>query len=107
MARTLVKTTQDGRKLEVVGLAICLDGQLEAFELIEVRAHPNGRAIHAAAPEATHMAGRVTLTAEEAGIVTKALKEAEAEAEVLASPAAMNERFRIAAMWKAREQGIE
>ncbi|MGB8364081.1 MAG: hypothetical protein WCE20_06040 [Rhizomicrobium sp.] len=105
MARTLVKTTQDGRKLEVVGLAICLDGQLEAFELIEVRAHPNGRAIHAAAPEATHMAGRVTLTAEEAGIVTKALKEAEAE--VLASPAAMNERFRIAAMWKAREQGIE
>ncbi len=30
---TLVKTTQDGRKLEVIGLAICLDGKLEAFEL--------------------------------------------------------------------------
>ena len=34
---TLVKVTQDGRKLEVVGLAILLDGQLEAFELIEVK----------------------------------------------------------------------
>ena len=27
---TLIKVTQDGRKLEVVGLAILLDGQLEA-----------------------------------------------------------------------------
>ena len=42
---TLVKTTQDGRKLEVIGLAICLDGKLEAFELIEVKLHPNQRAI--------------------------------------------------------------
>ena len=37
---TLVKTTQDGRKLEVIGLAICLDGELEAFELVEVKMHP-------------------------------------------------------------------
>ena len=42
---TLVKITQDGRRLEVVGLAILLDGQLEAFELIEVKLHPNRRAI--------------------------------------------------------------
>jgi hypothetical protein len=102
---TLVKTTQDGRKLEVIGLAICLDGELEAFELIEVKLHPNRRAIWTAAPDATHMAGRVTLTQEEAEIVAAAFKEAEAE--ILASPAAINERFRIAAMWKAREQGIE
>jgi hypothetical protein len=102
---TLVKTTQDGRKLEVIGLAICLDGELEAFELIEVKLHPNRRAIWAAAPDATHMAGRVTLTREEADIVIGAFKQAEAE--ILASPAAINERFRIAAMWKAREQGIE
>ena len=102
---TLVKTTQDGRKLEVIGLAICLDGELEAFELIEVKMHPNRRAIWAAAPDATYMAGRVTLTSEEAEIVIGAFKEAEAE--ILASPAAINERFRIAAMWKAREQGIE
>lgn len=102
---TLVKTTQDGRKLEVIGLAICLEGQLEAFELFEVKLHPNRRAIWQVMPEATHMAGRVALTRDEAEIVTRAFKEAEAE--ILASPAAINERFRIAAMWKAREQGIE
>lgn len=104
-ATTLVKTTQDGRKLEVIGLAICLDGNLEAFELIEVKMHPNRRAIWAVMPEATHMAGRVALTREEAEIVTGAFNQAQAE--ILASPAAINERFRIAAMWKAREQGIE
>ena len=102
---TLVKTTLDGRKLEVIGLAICLDGQLEAFDLLEIKAHPNRRAILEVAPDATHMAGRVTLTAEEVAIVTKAMKEAEAQ--ILANPAAINERFRIAAMWKACEQGIE
>ena len=37
MAKTLVKTTQDGRKVEVIGLAICLEGELEAFELVEVK----------------------------------------------------------------------
>ncbi len=102
---TLVRTTQDGRKVEVIGLAICLDGELEAFELIDVKLHPNRRAIWKAAPEATHMAGRLALTAEEAETVLRAFKEAEAE--ILASPAAINERFRIAAMWKAREVGIE
>jgi hypothetical protein len=102
---TLVKTTQDGRKLEVIGLAICLDGKLEAFELIEVKLHPNRRAIWAAVPEATHMAGRVALTRDEVEIVIAAFKQAEAE--ILANPVAINERFRIAAMWKAREQGIE
>jgi hypothetical protein len=102
---TLIKITQDGRKLEVIGLAICLEGKLEAFELVEVKLHPNRRAIWTAVPDATHMAGRVALTRAEADIVTSAFRQAEAE--VLASPAAINERFRIAAMWKAREQGIE
>lgn len=104
-ARTLVKITQDGRKVEVAGLAILLDGQLEAFDLIEVKMHPNRRAILQMAPHATHMAGRVALTKEEAAIVEAAFKAAEAE--ILANPTAINERFRIAAMWKAREQGIE
>ncbi|WP_029005768.1 hypothetical protein [Azorhizobium doebereinerae] len=101
----LIKTTLDGRKLEVIGLAICLDGQLEAFELIEVKLHPNRHAILEAVPDATHMAGRLPLTQAEADLVAEAFKVAEAQ--VLASPAAINERFRIAAMWKAREQGIE
>lgn len=103
--RTLIKTTQDGRKLEVQGLAILFDGELEAFELIDVKLHPNKRKILQVAPEATHMAGRVTLTQEEADKVIEAFKKAEAE--ILADPKAIAERFRIAAMWKAREVGIE
>jgi hypothetical protein len=102
---TLVKTTQDGRKLEVTGLAITLGGKLEANELIEVKDHPYRRAIWSAAPEATHMAGRVPLTREEAEIVFAAFKRAEAD--MLANPIAIHERFRIAAMMKARDQGIE
>jgi hypothetical protein len=102
---TLVKVTQDGRKLEVIGFGIYLDGQLEAFDLIEAKMHPARRNIWTVMPEATHVAGRVALSAEEAEIVTKALNEAQAQ--MLSSPAAIKERFRIAAMWKAREQGIE
>jgi hypothetical protein len=103
--RTFVKTTQDGRKLEVVGLAVCLDGKLECFELMDVKLHPNRRAIWVKAPEADFMAGRVVLTKEEAEIVRTAIKEANDE--IIASPKAMNERFRIAFMHRAREQGIE
>ncbi len=102
---TLIKTTQDGRRLEVVGLAITLGGKLEANELIEVKDHPYRRAIRTAAPDATHMAGRVPLTKEEADIVLATFRQAEAD--LLANPVAIHERFRIAAMMKAREQGIE
>jgi hypothetical protein len=101
----LVKTTRDGRRLEVVGLAITLGGRLEANELIAVKDHPNRRAIWNAIPDATHMAGRVPLTREEAEIILAAFKKAEAD--LLANPTAIHERFRIAAMMKAREQGIE
>jgi hypothetical protein len=105
MATTLVKITEDGRKVEVVGLAVCLDGELEAFELVEVKMHPNRRKIWQAAPDATHMAGRIALTKDQVDIVNKAFDAAQAE--IMANPTAINERFRIAAMWKAREQGIE
>jgi hypothetical protein len=67
--------------------------------------HPNKRAVWRVAPEAAFMAGRVTLTKEEAEIVRNAIKEANDE--IIASPQAMNERFRIAFMHRAREQGIE
>ena len=103
--RTLIKTTQDGRKLEVYGLAILLGGKLEATELLEVRLHPQKNAILAAAPDATHMAGRVTLTRDEAEAVEAALKAAETE--VLANPVAISERFRIAMNWKTCTEGIE
>ncbi len=101
----LVKTTLDGRRLEVVGLAICLGGRLEAIELVEVQHHPNRAAIRQAAPDATHMAGRVPLTRAEAEIVTAAF--AKAHAEMMTNPIAIHERFRLAVIQKACEQGIE
>jgi hypothetical protein len=103
--RVLIKTTEGGRKLEVVGVALALDGRLEAVELDPVEKHPYRRRILAAMPEATHMAGRVPLTAAEATLAQQALDEAEAE--VLANPAAIAERYRLAQMWRATEQGIE
>ncbi len=102
---TLIKITQDGRRLEVVGQVICLGGELETDCLTEVQNHPLRRKILGVLPEATHVAGRVALTRVEADVARAALKEAEAA--VIANPAAIAERFRLAALWKAREQGIE
>jgi hypothetical protein len=105
MARALIKITQDGRKLEANGLAITLDGKLEAIELMEVKTHPNRGAILAVMPDASYIAGRVALTREEAQIVFDTFKETEAE--ILANPLAIQERFRIAAIHRARTEGIE
>jgi hypothetical protein len=102
---TLVKITEDGRRLEVKGFALYLDGVLEAVDLTEVKMHPAKRKIWSIMPDATHTAGRVALNAEETEIVKKALKEAQEM--MLSDPIAIAERFRIAALWKAREQGIE
>jgi len=102
---TLVKITQDGRRLGVKGFALYLDGALEAADLTEVNQHPLKWKILNVMPDATHVAGRVALTKEEADIAFKALREAQEQ--MLADPKAIAERFRIAAMWKAREQGIE
>jgi hypothetical protein len=63
---TYIKTTLDGRKVEVIGTSICLDGQPEADHLVAVIQHPNWRAILEVAPDATHMAGRIALTVDEA-----------------------------------------
>lgn len=102
---TLVKTTQDGRKLEVVGQAILLGGKLEAAELFIVADHPNRRAILAAVPDAIYMAGRVPLNAEEGRIALEALEKGEKD--FLANPAAIEERFRAAARRREAELGIE
>lgn len=101
----LIKVTQDGRRLEAIGLSLRLNGKLEATELLEVQNHPRRADILRAAPDATHMAGRVALNAEESARAKHAL--AAAEAQFLANPAAINERFRAAALMKARDQGIE
>lgn len=102
---TLIKTTLDGRKLEVVGQAILLGGRLEATELMTVATHPNRAGILQAAPDAVYMAGRVTLTADEGKIAQDALDAGEKE--FLSDPKAIEERFRAAANRREAELGIE
>ena len=101
----LVKTTQDGRKLEIVGQAILLDGKLEAVELVPVASHPNRSVIVKVAPDAIFMAGRVPLTAEEGKVAQDALDAGEKE--FLSNPKAIEERFRAAANRREVELGIE
>jgi hypothetical protein len=101
----LVKTTQDGRKLEVVGQALLLGGKLEAVELTPVLDHPNRLAILSIAPDAAFLAGRVSLTEDEAKIAREALEQGQAE--FLKSPGAIEERFRALRWARDREQGIE
>ena len=91
---TYIKTTQDGRKVEVIDMAIWLDGKQEADRLIPVREHPNCANILRAVPEATHMAGRLPLTAEEAAIAAAALEAARRAYEI--SPKGLAERMRRA-----------
>ena len=94
-APILIRHTQDGRRVEVIGRALCLDGRREAEALVEVRGHPNRRAIWEAVPDATHMAGRIPLTADEAARAQAALDAAKATYE--ASPLGVSERMRHAA----------
>ncbi len=91
---TFIKTTEDGRKVEVIGTAICLAGRKEADRLISVHEHPNRAAILNAVPNATHVAGRLPLTAEEAATAQAALDAAKAAYE--ASPLGIAERIRTA-----------
>ena len=70
---TLVKTTLDGRKVEIIGQAVMLAGKLEAMELIPIKDHPNRFNILSVMPDAAYMAGRIALTEEEAKIALDAL----------------------------------
>ena len=90
----LIKTTADGRSLTVSGVALFLDGVKEAEGLIPVSEHPNRERILEAVPDATHMAGRVPLTREQALAAHAALVEAFAAHS--ASPQAIAERIRAA-----------
>jgi hypothetical protein len=102
---TLVKTTLDGRKLEVVGPTLMLNGKLEAMELIPVKDHPNRNAILQVMPDAAFMAGRVALTAEEGKVALEALDVGHKD--YFSNPIAIEERFRIAANRREAELGIE
>lgn len=90
----LIKTTADGRSLTVNGCALYLDGVKEAEDLDPVIYHPNRENILKAVPNATHMAGRIPLTWEQALAAEAALKEGRKAIE--SSPQAIAERIRRA-----------
>jgi len=100
-----IRTTQDGRKVEVIGKSICLDGKPEADHLVAVVQHPNWRAILEAAPDATHMAGRLALTVDEAEKAQLALNAAHEAYDQ--SPAGVAERSRLAINGMLMKRGDE
>jgi hypothetical protein len=105
MSATFIKTTQDGRKVEVIDGWICLAGAREADSLIPLEEHPNRQAIAKAVPGATHAAGRLPLTHVEAAIAQSALSTAQRIFD--ASPAGITQRLRHAVWAKAAADGVD
>lgn len=102
---TYIKTTQDGRRVEVIGFAVTLDGKPESMDVCDILSHPRKLQIQHAAPEATHVAGRIALTREEAGKARDALY---ANQEKYArDPRYAAARFQAAINSKAWQEGIE
>ncbi len=102
---TLIKTTQDGRRVEVIGLAVTLDGKPESMEVTDILTHPRKLQIQHAAPEATHVAGRIALTREEAERARAALYANQAQ--LANDPRYAAARFQAAINSKAWQEGIE
>ena len=101
----LIKTTRDGRRVEVIGSALCLDGVPEAETLTVLDEHPNRAAILKAVPGATHVGGRLPLTLAEASVAQAALRAAQDRFD--GSAAAVRERLRRAEWGKAIADGVE
>lgn len=104
-AATYIKTTQDGRRVEVLEGWVCLAGLKEADALVPVTEHPNRQAILKAVPRATHVAGRLPLTQEEAAIAHGAMTVARRVIDT--SPVAIAQRLRQAIWAKAVADGVE
>lgn len=100
-----VKSTEDGRKVEVIDGWLCLNGQREADTLIPLIEHPNRQAIARAVPGATHMGGRIPLRHDEAAIAQGAMDAARREFST--DPVSIAERFRKIAWAKAAAEGVE
>ena len=105
MEATFIKSTQDGRKVEVIDGWVCLAGAREADSLIPMEEHPNRQAISRAVPGATHAAGRLPLTLAEAAVAQGALSAAQRIFD--ASPAGITQRLRHAVWAKAAAEGVE
>ena len=105
MDATYIKTTQDGRKVEVIDGWVCLGGVREADNLIAMDEHPNRQAIAKAVPGASHVAGRLPLTLPEAAVAQGALSVAQRQFD--ASPAGITQRLRKAVWAKTAAEGVE
>ena len=105
MDATYIKTTQDGRKVEVIDGWVCLGGVREAESLIPMDEHPNRQAIIKAVPGATHAAGRLPFTLSESAAAQGALSAAQRAFD--ASPAGITQRLRYAVWAKATAEGVE
>ncbi len=101
----LVKTTLDGRRVEVIGGWLCLDGRPEADSLVVISEHPNRAAILRAVPGATHVGGRLPLTLAEASVAQAALRRAQDRFD--GSEGAVRERLRQVVWQKAFAEGVE
>lgn len=101
----LVRTTHDGRRVEVIGRQVCLDGRPEADTLVVIDEHPNRAAILQRVPRATHMAGRLPLTLAEASVAQAALRRAQDDFD--GSAARVRERIRQAEWRKLIVDGAE
>jgi hypothetical protein len=104
-APVYVRTTLDGRRVEVIGGRVCLDGVPEADELVALDEHPNRQAILQAVPRASHMAGRLPLTLAEASVAQSALRRANDPFDGTSRAAA--ERLRRAVWQKDFADGAE
>lgn len=102
---TFIKMTQDGRKVEVIGLAVTLDGKPESMDVSDILTHPRKAQIMYCAPEASHVAGRISLTRDEAQKAKAALYENQAQ--FASDPRYAQARFQAAINSKAWQEGIE
>ena len=89
----LIRTTHDGRRIEVIGARICLDGQPEADELVVIDEHPNRQAILKVVPLA------------EASVAQAALRRATDRFD--GSAQAARERLRQVVWRKSVTDGVE
>lgn len=105
MEPILIKTTQDGRKVEVIDGWVCLAGVREGNNLVPLDEHPNRQAIMRAMPGASHAAGRLPLTLVESAMAQQALSAEQREFD--ASPSGIAQRIRQAVWAKATAEGVE
>jgi hypothetical protein len=105
MEPVFVKSTLDGRKVEVIAGWLCLDGRPEVRDLVVLDEHPNRQAILKVSPKATHMGGRLPLTMAEASVAQAALRRQQDRFD--GSPQAVAERLRRAVWQKSFAEGVE